>query len=111
MMDATDPSPQPGVYETPAVPLLNAFLAARDVPCPLCGYNLRMLAGERCPECGNELRLQVGLVEPRMGWYIAALVACCVGLGGSVLVALLALSQAPAQWWRSACTRTITART
>jgi|SRR5687767_7351426 hypothetical protein len=79
--------------------LLNAYLADRDTPCPLCGYNLRMLAGDRCPECGNELRLQVGLVEPRIGWYIAALVACCVGLGGSVLVALLALGQAPPQWW------------
>jgi hypothetical protein len=24
----------------------------RDVPCPLCGYNLRGLAEPRCPECG-----------------------------------------------------------
>src|SRR5688572_29569077 len=97
MNTTTDPTATPT--------LLNAFLADRDTPCPLCGYNLRMLAGDRCPECGNELRLQVGLVEPRMGWYIAALVVCCVGLGGSMLVALLALGQAPPQWWRSAGAR------
>ena len=87
--------------------LLNAYLADRDEPCPLCGYNLRTLSGDRCPECGNELRLQVGLVEPRMGWFIAALVACCVGLGGSVLVALLALFQAPSNWWRTGGARAL----
>jgi len=29
-----------------------AFVAARDVECPDCGYNLRGLQGKRCPECG-----------------------------------------------------------
>jgi hypothetical protein len=93
--------------EITETPLLNTFLAGRDEPCPLCGYNLRMLAGDRCPECGNELQLRIGLVEPRMGWYIAALVACCVGLGGSVLVALLALSQAPGNWWQTGGARAL----
>jgi hypothetical protein len=26
--------------------------SARDIPCPLCGYNLRGLIEPRCPECG-----------------------------------------------------------
>jgi len=36
---------------------LEAYLAARDVPCPGCGFNLRGLAGESCPECGDGITL------------------------------------------------------
>src|SRR6266850_983033 len=28
---------------------------ALDLFCPRCGYNLRMLTGNRCPECGLDL--------------------------------------------------------
>lgn len=78
---------------------MSEYLAERDTPCPRCGYNLRGLTGGHCPECGDELRLQVGLVEPRLGAYIALLAACCVGLGGSALMGLLALTVAPSSWW------------
>jgi hypothetical protein len=79
--------------------MLNEYLADRDTPCPRCGYNLRGLTGGRCPECGDELRLQVGLVEPRLGAYITLLAGCCLGLGGSALMGLIALTVAPSAWW------------
>ena len=30
----------------------------RDVACPDCGYNLRMMCAPRCPECGAVHRWQ-----------------------------------------------------
>jgi hypothetical protein len=65
---------------------LREFLGSRDVPCPLCGYNLRGLTGTMCPECARELRLSVGLVEPRMGAWIAAVVMSAAGAGFSLLL-------------------------
>src|SRR3954471_8593244 len=67
------------------------FLAERDVPCPLCQYNLRGLLSPRCPECGRELQLTVGLTEPPMkAWIVAA--ACAwlsAGLGVLFVIAVL----------------------
>ena len=37
--------------------LLKALLAERDLPCPVCGYNLRAIASTNCPECGAKLDL------------------------------------------------------
>lgn len=34
---------------------IRAFIADRDLGCPMCRYNLRNGAGDRCPECGLEL--------------------------------------------------------
>ena len=48
------------------------FVAERDAPCPLCGYNLRGLTTPTCPECRQPLRLQVGMVRPRLGGLIAS---------------------------------------
>ena len=79
--------------------ILHSFLRDRDVPCPLCGYNLRNLTGGRCPECGNDLVLRVGVTEPRLGAFLVLLVACCTGFGGSLLFSLIALSAAPRNWW------------
>jgi hypothetical protein len=81
--------------------LLTAYLADRDEACPRCGYNLRLLRSSRCPECGDEVRLQVGLVEPRVGAYIALVAAWSTGLGGTVLFGLIALTAAAPVWWRS----------
>ena len=40
-----------------AVDMVAALLAGRDVPCPLCGFNLRGQQGGKCPECGGFLEL------------------------------------------------------
>ncbi|MCG3129130.1 MAG: hypothetical protein CHACPFDD_04040 [Phycisphaerae bacterium] len=65
---------------------LAQFLAARDVPCPGCGYNLRGLTAPRCPECAQELTLRVNLQEPRLAGFIAGLVALAAGTGFSGLL-------------------------
>ena len=65
---------------------LAGWLADRDVPCPLCGYNLRGLAGNRCPECGRELRLGVSAVEPFLKAWVAVLVALLLPAAFGLLV-------------------------
>jgi hypothetical protein len=95
----SDPSIKADAAEPTGDVLLHTFLQDRDVPCPLCGYNLRSLSGDRCPECGTGLLLQVGLTEPRLGSYITLLTACCTGLGGSLLFTLIALKAADSDWW------------
>ncbi len=55
-----------------------------------------------CPECGDALRLQVGLVDPKLGAFILLLVSLCLGFGGSSLMGLIALKEAPGSWWESA---------
>ena len=47
------------------------YVRERDVPCPLCGYNLRNLTRPQCPECREDLKLTVGLLKPRFGWFLA----------------------------------------
>src|SRR5262249_51036576 len=74
----------------PAIPrdFLREFLAGRDIECPLCGYNLRDLAGDRCPECGDQVVLRVNMAEPRQAALLAGLIglSCGVGLNGLLLV-------------------------
>jgi hypothetical protein len=70
---------------------LAQWLADRDVPCPLCRYNLRGLASNRCPECGRELRLGVSVVEPFSRVWVSLLVALLLpaGFGLVVIIGLL----------------------
>ena len=56
--------------------LLSMFLRGRDVPCPLCGYNLRDLTQQQCPECRHELRLTVGVTKPMFLWFLLAMTPC-----------------------------------
>ena len=58
------------------VRLLSMFLRGRDVPCPLCGYNLRDLTQQQCPECRHELLLTVGVTKPRFLWFLLAMTPC-----------------------------------
>ena len=56
--------------------LLAMFLHGRDVPCPLCDYNLRDLTQQQCPECRHELLLTVGVTKPRFLWFLLAMTPC-----------------------------------
>jgi hypothetical protein len=67
------------------------WLRDRDIPCPLCGYNLRHLTTPRCPECGQELCLAVAAVEPFLKAWItlAASAAASAGIGILLLLVIL----------------------
>mgnify|MGYP006289825907 CR=1 FL=1 len=73
--------------------LLQTFLADRDEPCPVCGYNLRQLQSDRCPECGRALQLRVGSVEPRLFWYLVMLLPLMCSAGVGVLFLVLVLKE------------------
>jgi hypothetical protein len=64
-----------------ASPVLVAFLADRDMPCPLCGYNLRAVRSPRCAECGARIELRVQSDDLRLGPWIAAIVGASVPEG------------------------------
>lgn len=64
---------------------LSGYLADRDEPCPLCGYNLRGLTGDHCPECGKKLALLVGLEDPILKAFVAGLVGLASFFGFSLL--------------------------
>jgi len=70
--------------------MLLEFLRDRNVPCPLCGYNLRGLLSARCPECGRDLELRVGLAEPRQGAWLTAQIAVAA-TGGIGCLALISI--------------------
>ena len=61
--------------------LLLAFLADRDVACPVCRYNLRGLKGALCPECSAPLRLDVASPSLRLGPYLFTIVSFALGAG------------------------------
>jgi hypothetical protein len=68
--------------------LLASYLEQVEVACPSCAYSLRGLKTDRCPECNQRLSLEVRLAEPKMGVFLAGLVAIGMALGfcGFVLV-------------------------
>jgi hypothetical protein len=61
----TSPDPLPTL--PPGLP--DEWVFDRDLPCPKCRYNLRMLRRPRCPECGTVFRWQALLYItcPRCG--------------------------------------------
>lgn len=62
--DAKPPIVRSPVVDTTSAPLLRAYLAGRDAPCPACGYNLRGNANGHCPECGEALTLHLRPTGP-----------------------------------------------
>ncbi len=63
------------------------FLQGRDVPCPLCRYNLRDLTRPRCPECRHDLLLTVGVTKPRFLWFLLAVIPCAfAGIAAGLLL-------------------------
>jgi hypothetical protein len=56
--------------------LILQFVAERDTPCPVCGYNLRAATSPRCSECGRALQLAVAVGERvHLPWTLAV-IAC-----------------------------------
>jgi hypothetical protein len=66
---------------------LRDFLHGRDVPCPVCRYNLRDFTGPACPECRHEIVLTVGVTRPRFLWFLLAMIPC--GFSGIAAAILL----------------------
>lgn len=71
--------------------LLRQFLEHNDAPCPVCGYNLRMLLGDICPECGQRFRLQVGAFHLRFGLFLLFLTPLLM-MAGITLIQVISLS-------------------
>ena len=69
--------------------LLRTLVAARDLPCPVCSYNLRGLARPVCPECSAPLHLRVGSDNLRLGPWLLAVIALALALGFDGVVAIL----------------------
>ena len=83
--------------------LMLEFLRDRDVPCPLCGYNLRNLPACTCPECRETLALQVGFLKPRFGWLLATVTpGFFSGISAALMMVPLVISLfvagGPAPW-------------
>ncbi len=72
------------------------FVAGRDVPCPVCEYNLRDLTLDRCPECGERLVLQLTRAEPMLGLFLAFVLPLLGAAGlGLIFVMLWATNGGP----------------
>ncbi len=69
--------------------MLKTFVADRNVPCPVCGYNLRNLSSAQCPECSASLEMRVGSSDLRMGMWLVALLSAALPLGFGVLVSVI----------------------
>ena len=61
--------------------LLRALLAARDMPCPVCAYNLRRITSANCPECGAQLDLRVASTDLKLGPWLVALFGLALPAG------------------------------
>lgn len=78
---------------------MQAYLADRDAPCPVCGYNMRGLATSTCPECGRRIELRLRRRRPSLAKRFVWLNS--IVLGGITLV--LAPLSAKSLWsgWRT----------
>ena len=72
--------------------LLKMLLGVRDIPCPVCGYNLRAITSTNCPECGAKLDLRVGSTDLKLGPWLACLLVVGLPLGFLAGVAILGLA-------------------
>jgi hypothetical protein len=68
------------------------FLHERDVPCPLCAYNLRNLPTPVCPECRHALVITVGIPALRLTPYVLAIAPFIGGAGIALLFAALTVA-------------------
>jgi hypothetical protein len=93
-----EPAPPPAGPDADREFLIH-WLADRDTPCLLCGYNLRGLTRPVCPECGNELRLSVSLADPYIKAWIALLVALMLPAGLGLLWLVMIILKGPPRGW------------
>lgn len=66
-----------------------AWLADRDEPCPVCGYNLRGSPAASCAECGSPLSLTVASSRLKDGPWLLAFAAFVMALGFDAVTSLL----------------------
>ena len=71
--------------------LLQAWLSSRDVPCPVCGYNLRSIEVANCPECGAKLDLRVGSTDLKIGLWLVGVISLTLPMGLSGFFAIYGL--------------------
>ncbi len=71
--------------------LLRALLASRDMPCPVCGYNLRRITSANCPECGAQLDLRVASTDLKLGPWLVALFGLALPAGFVGVYAIIGL--------------------
>ncbi len=69
--------------------LLKMLLTVRDIPCPVCGYNLRAISSANCPECGATLDLRVGSTDLKIGPWLACVLSAALPLGFSVIMTVI----------------------
>jgi hypothetical protein len=65
---------------------LLSFVATRDIPCPVCGYNLRGNESIRCSECGATLQLRVGSLDLKLAPWLVALLGTALPMGAVGLI-------------------------
>ena len=81
--------------------LLQQFLAERDLPCPVCTYNLRGLGSTSCPECGARLDLRVGSIDLKLGPWLQCVFAVALPVGFSSVLSIIAIIGAiSSAYWR-----------
>jgi len=83
--------------------LLLAYIAANDVACPVCGYNLRARTSDMYPECGQRFGLRVGSESVRFGQFLLFLAPLIMQAGLALFFLILMLTEPwfprwPAQW-------------
>jgi len=87
------------VQQVVANDALVLFLKDREIPCPVCGYNLRGLRTPACPECGSELTLQIAGAAPHMIVVLSAMAPLFLFIGIAVLFLLIAATSGLPDGW------------
>ncbi|MCH7848632.1 MAG: hypothetical protein IIB53_09755 [Planctomycetes bacterium] len=81
---------------------LRAFLTDRDIPCPVCRYNLRGLPSTSCPECGAQLDLRVGSIDLKLGPWLLCVLATAIPTGfNGILSTIGTIGAISSAYWDS----------